>query len=159
MKLLIFSDSHGELCFMEQVIRQEQPDQIFHLGDHDRDAEDLERIFPRIPIAAVRGNCDYSSFSPVTRTVRLGGCRFFLCHGHTFGVKSGYLRACYAALEQRADFLLCGHTHEPYLEENETMCLTILNPGSCGLSFPTFGRVTLEPGSKPRAELIYPDMR
>lgn len=159
MKILVFSDSHGELSFMENVVRRECPDQIFHLGDHDRDAEDLERMFPKIPIAAVRGNCDYYSFTPETRLIRLGGCHFFLCHGHTFGVKTSYLRAAYAALEKRADFLLCGHTHEPYLEENEDMCLTILNPGSCGFSYPTYGRVTLEPGKRPEARLIYPEMR
>ena len=106
MKVLVFSDSHGELSFMRDVIRQERPDQIFHLGDHDRDAEDLAGEFPTIPIAAVQGNCDYYSDAPLTRVITLRGSRFFLCHGHTFGVKTSYLRASYAALEQKADFLI-----------------------------------------------------
>ena len=159
MKVLVFSDSHGELSFMRDVIRQERPDQIFHLGDHDRDAEDLAGEFPTIPIAAVQGNCDYYSDAPLTRVITLRGSRFFLCHGHTFGVKTSYLRASYAALEQKADFLLCGHTHEPYLEQNDRTFLTIMNPGSCGFSYPTYGRILLEPGKLPEATLIYPDMR
>lgn len=159
MLILVFSDSHGELSFMREVIRREHPDQIFHLGDHDRDAEDLEREFPTIPIAAVQGNCDYWSDTPLTRVIRLGGYRFFLCHGHSFGVKTSYLRASYAALEQKADFLLCGHTHEPRLEENDRTFLTILNPGACGFSYPTYGRIILETAKKPEVQLIYPDMR
>lgn len=159
MKILVFSDSHGELSHMREAIRREKPDQIFHLGDYDRDAEDLEREFPTIPIAGVRGNCDYWSDSPVTRLIRLGGHRFFLCHGHTLGVKTSYMRASYAAMEQKADFLLCGHTHEPFHGETEDSRLTILNPGSCGFSYPSYGRILLESGRKPEVSLIYPSMR
>ena len=46
MKILVLSDSHGQMRLMEQAVRTEQPDEIFHLGDHIRDAEQLERTFP-----------------------------------------------------------------------------------------------------------------
>ena len=157
MKLLIFSDSHGECSRMLEAVRAEQPDYVFHLGDHDRDAEDLSRDFPTLAVTAVRGNCDYWSDTPDTRLITLGGLRFFLCHGHTLGVKSGLLRASYAAMSKRADVLLFGHTHEPYLATR--LGLTLMNPGACGFSYPSYGRILLEPGKAPDFQLIYPEMR
>ncbi|MBQ5467423.1 MAG: metallophosphoesterase [Oscillospiraceae bacterium] len=145
MKLLIFSDSHGELSHMRYAIDREKPDYVFHLGDHDRDAEDLMRDYPTLPLVYVRGNCDGFSDTPLTRIVTLGGFRFYLCHGHTLGVKGGLLRACYAAREQRADFLLYGHTHEAHDEQEQG--LHILNPGACGYGpYPTCAVVTIEGG-------------
>ena len=146
MKLLIFSDSHGDGSNMRLAIDRERPDYVFHLGDHDRDAEDLQRDYPQLPLVYVRGNCDYYSDTPLTRLVTLGGVRFFLCHGHTLGVKGGLLRASYAAREQRADFLLYGHTHVAHDEQNEA--LHILNPGACGYApHPTYAVVTIQGGT------------
>ena len=145
MKLLVFSDSHGELSHMCEAIDREHPDYVFHLGDHDRDAEDLGRLYPALPIVSVRGNCDYASDTPLVKLVPLGGFRFFLCHGHTYGVKGSLLRVSYAALEQKADVLLFGHTHEPWLEQYGD--LLQLNPGSCGYGYrPSFGRILIEQG-------------
>ena len=42
MKLLIFSDSHGNVANMEDAVRLESPDRILHLGDLVRDAEALD---------------------------------------------------------------------------------------------------------------------
>ncbi len=152
MKLLVFSDSHGELSHMCEVIERERPDYVFHLGDYDSDAEELLRRYPMLPLVYVRGNCDYSSGTPLQRVVPLDGHRFFLCHGHRYGVKSGILRAVYAAREQNADVLLFGHTHEAYLEEAEDLLL--MNPGSCGFGYlPSYGRILLENG-KLSAELL-----
>ena len=153
MKIIVFSDSHRRLEGMRSVIEAEAPDYVFHLGDHDSDAEALMREYPMLPIAAVRGNCDGWSDTPKTRSFVLGGLRFFLCHGHTYGVKGGYLQASYAALEQNADVLLFGHTHEPYFELFETgdsKRLYLLNPGSCGCGYPsTYGRILLNAGQAP----------
>ena len=103
------------------------------------------RDYPTLPLVYVRGNCDGFSDTPLTRIVTLGGFRFYLCHGHTLGVKGGLLRACYAAREQRADFLLYGHTHEAHDEQEQG--LRILNPGACGYGpYPTCAVVTIEGG-------------
>lgn len=148
MKIVVFSDSHRELDGMRKVIRLEKPDYLFHLGDHDTDAEQISREFPTLPVAAVRGNCDGWSDTPKTLCFVLGGLRFFLCHGHSYGVKSGLLRVVYAAREQRADVLLFGHTHEAYyecLEEGSGFELRVLNPGACGYGWqPSYGRIVLE---------------
>ena len=151
MKIIVFSDSHRELDGMRQVIRREKPDYLFHLGDHDSDAEQISKEFQTLPVAMVRGNCDGWSDTPKLLCFALGGLRFFLCHGHTYGVKSGYLRVIYAAREQNADVLLFGHTHEAYYERAELpgdRALHILNPGSCGYGYrPSYGRILLDAGT------------
>ena len=146
MKLIVFSDSHRELSHMREVLDREKPDYVFHLGDHDSDAERISREFPTLSVAMVRGNCDGWSDTSVTLTLALGGVKFFLCHGHTLGVKSSYLRAIYAAREQGADVLLFGHTHVP--EQDVCRGLKLLNPGSCGYGYqPTYGFFVLENGT------------
>lgn len=150
MKIIVFSDSHRELDGMRKVLEREKPDYVFHLGDHDSDAEQISQDFPALPVAMVRGNCDGWSDTPKTLTFSLDGLRFFLCHGHTYGVKGGYLRAVYAAREQNADVLLFGHTHEACyqcLDPAPGRHLHLLNPGSCGYGYrPTYGRLLLEAG-------------
>ena len=42
MKILVFSDSHGEKENMLLTVEAERPDAVFHLGDHWRDGEELE---------------------------------------------------------------------------------------------------------------------
>ena len=150
MKIIVFSDSHRELTHMQDVISREKPDYVFHLGDHDSDAQQISRSFQLLPVVSVRGNCDGWSDTPKTLTVRIGSVTFFLCHGHTLGVKSGNSTAVYAAMEQNADVLLYGHTHEAFYECMELQgerALYVLNPGACGCgSRPTYGFFLLENG-------------
>ena len=146
MKILIFSDSHGDLSYMCKAVKKEKPDYVFHLGDHDRDAAALQQEFQTLPVAAVCGNCDgWGSETPKVRLVSLSGVRMFLCHGHTYGVKGSLLRASYAAREMQADILFFGHTHEPHHEKDLTG-LTLFNPGSCGYGDPTCGVLILDDG-------------
>ena len=42
MKVLVFSDSHGTITYMQQAIRSEEPDVVLHLGDVMRDARALQ---------------------------------------------------------------------------------------------------------------------
>ena len=48
MKLLVFSDSHGNIEHMRRAVEQERPDQILHLGDVMRDAVELSVAYPNI---------------------------------------------------------------------------------------------------------------
>lgn len=61
MKLLIFSDSHGRLENARNVLRRlgGRMDMVCHLGDHDSDAEELQREFPDLPFHIVQGNNDF----------------------------------------------------------------------------------------------------
>lgn len=64
----------------------------------------------------------------MTKVMELEGKRILMTHGHRYGVKSGYLRAVYAAKEQQADILLFGHTHRAECFQEEG--LWVLNPGA-----------------------------
>lgn len=142
MKILVLSDSHGQMRLMEQAVRTEQPDEIFHLGDHIRDAEQLERTFPSIPIARVVGNCDYFSDGLKTIQCQRQGVSIFATHGHRYHVKFGYQRLEYAAREVGAQVVLFGHTHVPYCEQYNGLWL--LNPGACGGQNGSYGLVIIE---------------
>ena len=64
MKILVFSDSHGNPDHMLTAIRREAPDAIFHLGDGESDLRAVKRAFPDLPIYSVRGNCDLFGAAP-----------------------------------------------------------------------------------------------
>lgn len=121
MKILIFSDSHGNTEAMHRWIAEEKPTTILHLGDHYRDLPEAVRV---------PGNCDPYALSSREKTIELGGVRIYLTHGHLHGVKSGLEKLHEAAKEKRARIALFGHTHIPYCAEREGVLL--LNPGSAG---------------------------
>ena len=145
MKILVFSDSHGSRQDMLLAIDAERPDAVFHLGDCWRDAEDIACGYPEVPLYQVPGNCDWHTIdnAPTERMVTLGGVKFLLCHGHTFGVKSGYGTAVDRARRAGADVLLCGHTHRVCYEDFGG--LQLLNPGSIGYDH-TYGLITVQNG-------------
>ncbi len=141
MRLLVFSDSHGDTKTMARLIRKEQPDHILHLGDCVRDTLPLREL--GIPITQVAGNCDPPGAAPEILVPELQGVTFYMTHGHRHGVKTHYQRAIYAALCEEAQVLLFGHTHraECYMDQG----LWILNPGACNASG-SYGLILLENG-------------
>ena len=145
MKILVFSDSHGNVDNMAQAVEQEQPQLIVHLGDCWRDGERLHDRFPSIPMEQVPGNCDYRSFEQAERLLFIEDARILICHGHTLGVKQSLLRAGYKAEEERLDLLLFGHTHRPMVDKRGRTLF--VNPGSIGDYFhPFYAVVTVEQG-------------
>lgn len=129
MKLLIFSDSHGDTYRMRELIaRYDDVNVVCHLGDGEREFSYLQSEFPDKTFYGVRGNCDLASDAPALRLEILGGKRVLMTHGHLHGVKGGVYRYSLAAKEQNADLALFGHTHIPY--EGYDDGLYLLNPGS-----------------------------
>lgn len=145
MKILVLSDSHGNVSHMVQAVETERPDMIFHLGDCWRDAERLRSQIPDIPLQQVPGNCDFLPEEPAEQLLCLEDKRILLCHGHTYRVKQSLLLAGYAAEEKELDLFLFGHTHMPLVDmRGKTF---FLNPGSIGDRLrPTYGVVTIEHG-------------
>lgn len=146
LKLLLFSDSHGNVANMEDTVRLERPDRILHMGDLVRDALALQEKFPQIPVTYVPGNCDGRRPDlPEERVFTLEGCRLMMTHGHTYHVKMGIGAAVRAARQAGARLLCFGHTHEPLCTfENG---LWIVNPGSAGsISRPGYAVAVLEDG-------------
>ncbi|MCI8478222.1 MAG: metallophosphoesterase [Oscillospiraceae bacterium] len=146
MKLLVFSDSHGDVSHMEQAVLAEAPDRIVHLGDMVRDAQRLAKRFPDLPLDYVYGNCDGCYSGPGTEQVlTVENFRILMMHGHTRGVKGGLERAVLAAQEAEAHAVLFGHTHRPLCDR--AGALWVLNPGSCrGPLFWTYGILTIQEG-------------
>ena len=145
MKILVLSDSHGNVSNMAAAVEQTAPRMIFHLGDCWRDAEKLHDLFPDIPLEQVPGNCDYRPSEPAERLLFVEDKRVLICHGHTYGVKQSLISAGYAAEEQNLDCFLFGHTHKPLVDmRGKTL---FLNPGSIGdYRRPTYGVVTIDRG-------------
>ena len=132
LKLVLFSDSHGNVANMADVVRLEHPDRVLHMGDLARDAEELARQFPDIPVTYVPG-------------FTLEGCKILMTHGHTYHVKMGPGAAIRAAREAGAGLLCFGHTHEALCEFQNG--LWIVNPGAAGsLVQPTYAVAVLEEG-------------
>lgn len=158
MTILLLSDSHGHAGLIRDAVERVKPDAVLFAGDGLRD---LSLVDISCPLYAVRGNCDwqtdaYSSGIDDEELVTLGGIRILLCHGHRYGVKSSIGSAAAAAIRQKADVLVFGHTHEVFEQqvgpdEHETGImagrrLLICNPGTIGLYPHTFGVLTVQGG-------------
>ena len=138
MRILVLSDSHGNVENMVRAVDAVKPDLIIHLGDVMRDAEKLHGYFPDVPLEQVPGNCDLGAFDAPQRLLFLEDKRVLICHGHTLHVKEGLITAMYAAQEQKADLFLFGHTHKIFAQVRNGVAM--LNPGSIGdYRYPTYG--------------------
>ena len=138
------SDSHGYKSAIMRAISLESPELILHLGDHDRDCDLVGLEFPDIPLRTVRGNCDRSSNGLDIDEFVLSGKRFFLTHGHLYGVKTGYSSIINSASCRGADVLLFGHTHISHYSVLENM--SIINPGSIGMGGKTYAVLEFKNG-------------
>ena len=141
MKILVFSDSHGDVASMERVLLRERPDHILHLGDCVPDAKALRKH--GIPLTYVAGNCDWGSDEPTILTPKFQRTKIYMTHGHLHRVKMHYQLIFYAALEAEADILLFGHTHQAECFTKEGMW--IMNPGACN-DRGSYGLITLTGG-------------
>jgi len=140
MRMLVFSDSHGDTARMRRVIERTPADVILHLGDGARDFEQLsETVETRALFLAVRGNCDGVSDWPLERLFDREGIRFLMLHGHTHQVKHGTERLARYAEAKEVDVVLYGHTHraeDRYVPaEGEGRPLRLFNPGSIGAAW------------------------
>ncbi len=132
MKLLVFSDSHGDIMRMKEIIDQsEDIDMIIHLGDMVRDAEDIRSIYPDLKVECVAGNNDWFSDAPRERILVIDGIRLMLTHGNSYGVKNSCGKIAQRGSELGVDAVLFGHTHLPY--ENYHGSILLVNPGSIRL--------------------------
>lgn len=150
MRILVFSDSHGRIGPMQEMMERYVPDAVFHLGDVVRDGERLAELYPRTPFHRVAGNCDWNTSGLEPEGVAfLEGKTILYMHGHTQGVKTGVGLAVKAARAIGADLLLFGHTHRSFCEEYDG--LLAVNPGAvqngCGalLTWENGGEIVCTP--------------
>ncbi len=129
MRVLIFSDSHGDARALNDVLmRHTDITTVVHLGDGAREAESIAEQFPNYTFYIVRGNCDSMCTAVDTRLEIIGGKTVLMTHGHRFNVKYGLYTYDCAARERGADVALFGHTHQPLEDYHDGMYL--FNPGS-----------------------------
>lgn len=153
MKLLVFSDSHGSPARMLRAITQEKPDMIIHLGDGGREISEIERQFPQTELKAVRGNCDICSVLPESEFFRIGKTKFFITHGHNYGVKWTLSTLIEEAAARGANFVMFGHTHVAHF--STASGIYVLNPGSCGPSpAPSYAEIILDETNEPACRIV-----
>ena len=136
---------------MADAIAFEQPDLCFFLGDGERDLGEIEEMFPKLKIYAVRGNCDFRTMLSSSLCCEIGGVTIYATHGHLSAVKYEYdLETLTSqALEVGAEVALFGHTHRQHLSYNRGVML--LNPGTA--HYGDYAVLTIEKG-RCSAELI-----
>lgn len=136
MKILIISDTHGHIGNALKLIKEiKNLDRIIHLGDLEKDAEDLDHLC-RIPIDYVAGNCDYCTNAPYDKVISFYGVKIMLTHGHMYKVKWEERTILREARKRQVDIVLFGHTHVAYHKQHGH--ITLFNPGS--LSLPRDGK-------------------
>ena len=115
---------------MVAAMEEEQPDQVFFLGDNLRDGRALARMYPEVPMHLLRGNCDFGPGADEL-LVELEGVRFLLVHGHRQGAKAGGADLIRAGRERGADMVCFGHTHQAANLWDGTRPW-LFNPGTAG---------------------------
>ena len=150
MKIVMFSDSHGDTETMCDAVEKEKPDMVIYLGDGIADAEQLNEKYPNIRMIKVLGNVDSDKEDEEwIKFVEICGKRFIITHGHLFisytynSEFNDYRLTDEARMKLRgdvikfmekhnADVFLHGHTHEPYINRTQLMpgkTGWIMNPG------------------------------
>ena len=144
-KIIVVSDTHGDFDVLYDIVTRNQvADMFIHLGDGEREYDDVRNLYPEKAFLYVRGNNDWGD-QPIFRTFSLDGHKFYLTHGHRLSRSDLESLLSAVASTNGCDIALFGHTHVPCnLVENG---VTLFNPGSPslprGMSKPSFGIITI----------------
>ncbi len=113
MKIVVFSDSHGKKCALDEIIKRTRSTthMYIHLGDGEEEIRQIMEENPELDIHHVAGNCDWYSHSPAIEIIEARGIRIFATHGHRYGVNGGVEKLCLAAQLNGCQIVLFGHTH------------------------------------------------
>ncbi len=158
MKILIISDTHRDLSTYFEVIDREAPvDAVIHCGDICGDDLVLENT-AGAPVYIVAGNCDYDMSLSKEITPVLGDVKFFVTHGHHFGVNAGTNLLKSFAIDAGAKVVCYGHTHIPEVKKEDG--ILIINPGSLSKPrqsnrLPSYAILTIDENGKIDAGIKY----
>ena len=141
MKILIITDSHGNMDKIYAIIAQENPNMIIWTGDYSCDAEECSYVFPDIKFYIVRGNCDvFDRKFDDEEVINIDGIKIFITHGHLYNVKKEMKILEKIAEKYGVDAVCFGHTHKPYYKEKDG--IKYFNPGA--LKDNKYGVLTIE---------------
>ena len=129
MKILVFSDSHGDFAVLDRIVSANpEVDCFIFLGDGMRDLYSLRARHPGKRILCVAGNCDVECDEKSEDTLIAHGKKIYFTHGHIFEAEHGYGDLLNRAASLDADIVCFGHTHCSLSEI--VGGIHILNPGS-----------------------------
>ncbi len=132
MRILIVSDTHGQLREYNEVLKKTKPiDYLIHAGDVE-EQESAVAGAAGCPSTIVRGNNDFLTDLRYDEVVELGNHRIFVTHGHLYGVSMDTAMLRDEAISLECDIAVFGHTHRPLIDQSDPR-LTLLNPGSLAL--------------------------
>ena len=136
MKFLVFSDTHSDISAAEDVLKKHpDADKILHLGDYLADGIKIGTLAGK-EVIGVKGNMDGGYKNRDIQVVETEAGNILLTHGHTESVNFDLTKLYYLALEHGCTCALYGHTHLPFMNEEDGVLF--FNPGS--LSDPRGGR-------------------
>lgn len=128
MRILIVSDTHGNIQPLKEVLDVEKNiDMFIHCGDVGVEAREITDLIT-CPYHIVAGNNDFFSYWPRQDVFTMKGKTVLLTHGHMHSVYLSYDRLYYMAVENGINIVMFGHTHAPHIECANGVWL--INPGS-----------------------------
>ncbi len=127
MRIAVVGDTHGKIDIIVKKLQKLGADHLFFTGDFYSDAGKISRR-SGLPFTGVAGNCDWHSKGEQEQILKMCGKRFYITHGHKYGVKKSLNSLYYRAQEVGVDAVLFGHTHIPFCETINGLLL--INPGS-----------------------------
>lgn len=128
MKIVIVSDSHGNMGVLKQIVKREEPfDLLFHLGDGIEDAIRLQKLIG-FNLDGVEGNNDIKGQFPTSLVLRFGKKQCLFTHGHLFNVNRDLSSLIDEARVSKAALAFFGHTHR--FHDSFQKGVRLLNPGS-----------------------------
>jgi len=128
MRILVISDTHGNYPLALRAADLAEPfDAVIHLGDGAEDAALLAQVL-EIQVLQVAGNCDLNSDAPRELLWECEGKRILLAHGDLYGVKRWMGGLEKRGLEEDADAVLFGHTHQAIITTRSG--ILFVNPGT-----------------------------
>lgn len=158
MKIVILSDTHGDLYSMTDVLEAEEPyDMVIHCGDicgvYDRLRDKVNTT-----LHVVAGNMDYDPDMERVKLIDIGNYKALITHGHRYIVHGDLSSLFYLAAENHADIVFFGHTHVPMIKEMGPV--TFVNPGSLVQPRqhdrrPSYAIGIIEDGKPPKFDIKY----
>ena len=152
MKILVFSDSHGDISRMSEIVARNRSDTdiVIHLGDRKSDIDEVMHDYPNIAKISVVGNCDgisaYALSSSLEHTMTIEGYKFYITHGHHNDVKSGIYSLMRQAKSKNYNIVLYGHSH--VAKYDKINGIHYFNPGSIsyprGCQLPSYGLINIK---------------
>ena len=132
MRVIAFSDSHRHYQNVHKLFEATHltTDLYIFLGDGENDLDNLIYLYPDKKILTVAGNCDSGSLAPGVGTADVCGKKIIFTHGHNHGVNYGMSELKRLAVQNGADVVLYGHTHERRCDYEDGVYY--INPGSIG---------------------------